>query len=208
MATTTIGIVSIVPKGKWNSTITYNELNLVRHNNATYLAISSNQGCEPGVTSGWNAYWMPVTLDGGVGSPTATAQFISGTVQPTVTVTASGEQTNKVFNFHFGIPTPPYFPILKEMTVNEEYTLTTTYAYYLILPPRTPNGYTGADIVTINGTKTATVTSPLLISYFTVGTSAFSWVWGNLGDNLSQLGIAANTLSITAKYGCRIYAFQ
>ena len=60
MATTqTLGIVSPVPKGNWNSTTQYYKLNIVRYNNSSYIAISDNKGYNPSNT----AYWMLLTND-------------------------------------------------------------------------------------------------------------------------------------------------
>ena len=49
----------------------------------------------------------PAGADGaaaGFGTPTATAAQLASTAAPTVTVTASGDDTAKVFSFSFGIP--------------------------------------------------------------------------------------------------------
>lgn len=42
--------------------------------------------------------------DAGFGTPTATAEAVENTAQPEVTVEASGDNTAKVFAFHFKIP--------------------------------------------------------------------------------------------------------
>lgn len=42
--------------------------------------------------------------DAGFGTPTATAEAVENTAQPEVTVKASGDNTAKVFAFHFKIP--------------------------------------------------------------------------------------------------------
>lgn len=53
-----IGITAPVPKGAWAAWTTYQQLNIVSHNGAAYIAKSANSNVEPGVTSGWDSYWM------------------------------------------------------------------------------------------------------------------------------------------------------
>ena len=53
-----IGVVSPVPRDAWLSTIMYYKLNIVRHNNAVYIAKDKNVGIEPGSTEGWQNHWM------------------------------------------------------------------------------------------------------------------------------------------------------
>lgn len=60
-----LGIVSEVPMGDWNATTTYQKLNFVRHNGATYKAKTSNVNIEPGVASNWQDVWMLCNYDGG-----------------------------------------------------------------------------------------------------------------------------------------------
>lgn len=61
MATTqTLGIVSPVPKGTWSSTEQYYKLNIVRYNNASYIAISDNKGHLP---TSYTTEWMLLTQD-------------------------------------------------------------------------------------------------------------------------------------------------
>ena len=53
-----IGITAPVPKGAWAAWTTYQQLNIVSHNGAAYIAKSENSNVEPGVTNGWDSYWM------------------------------------------------------------------------------------------------------------------------------------------------------
>lgn len=62
-----LGIVSPVPMGNWASNTVYQNLNIVRHNGASYIAKSSNTNIEPGVTVGWGSYWMLLNDDGEIG---------------------------------------------------------------------------------------------------------------------------------------------
>lgn len=73
MATTTknLGIVSPVPADEWNASTTYQKLNIISHNNGSYIAKQGSTGIEPGVTTNWETYWMLlVSSTGGGGSGT------------------------------------------------------------------------------------------------------------------------------------------
>lgn len=67
-----LGIASIVPMGAWNATTTYQKLNYVRHNGATYLAKTSSKNVEPGVAQNWQDVWMLCNYDGGLVVPNGT----------------------------------------------------------------------------------------------------------------------------------------
>lgn len=67
-----LGIVSMVPMGNWNGTTTYQKLNYVRHNGATYLAKKQNINIEPGVSQDWKDCWMLGNYDGGIVIPNGT----------------------------------------------------------------------------------------------------------------------------------------
>lgn len=64
MEQTQIGIVSPTPMNDWNANATYYLLNIVRHNGAVYIARSASEGIEPGVTTGWDMYWLLLVKDG------------------------------------------------------------------------------------------------------------------------------------------------
>ena len=58
MATTqSLGIVSPVPRGEWDSATAYNKLNIVSLGNAVYMAKQASTGVRPGVSSDWQSYW-------------------------------------------------------------------------------------------------------------------------------------------------------
>lgn len=84
-----LGIVSIVPMGDWNATTTYQKLNYVRHNGATYLAKTSSKNVEPGVAQNWQDVWMLCNYDGGV------SQVVSDGTYPNMTV---GKATTSLYN--------------------------------------------------------------------------------------------------------------
>lgn len=75
-----LGITSIVPMGDWNGTTTYQKLNYVRHNGATYLAKTSSTNVEPGAATNWEDVWMLCNYDGGV------SQVVSDGTYPDMTV--------------------------------------------------------------------------------------------------------------------------
>lgn len=64
MEQTQIGIVSPTPMNDWNDKTAYYLLNIVRHNGAVYIARSASEGIEPGVTTGWDMYWLMLVKDG------------------------------------------------------------------------------------------------------------------------------------------------
>lgn len=64
MEQTQIGIVSPAPMNDWNDKAAYYMLNIVRHNGAVYIARSASEGIEPGVTTGWDMYWLMLVKDG------------------------------------------------------------------------------------------------------------------------------------------------
>lgn len=77
-----LGIVSIVPMDDWNGTTTYQKLNYVRHNGATYLAKVASNNVEPGVAENWQNVWMLCNYDGGSVSPDGTyPNMTAGKVQ-------------------------------------------------------------------------------------------------------------------------------
>ena len=76
--TAQIGIVSPVVKGEWDSTVTYNKLNIVTHNGASFIAYGTVTGIiEPGVTAGWESYWMKLST-----SPMPMGEWNSTTTYP------------------------------------------------------------------------------------------------------------------------------
>ena len=56
------GRVLIMPKGDWNPTTDYNMLDLVRHNNASWISKRANKGVEPSEAN--NEDWQIMAKDG------------------------------------------------------------------------------------------------------------------------------------------------
>lgn len=64
MATnTSIGIISPVPADEWSESTSYQKLNIVRHDGASYVAKIASTNIEPGTSAG-ASYWMLITQDG------------------------------------------------------------------------------------------------------------------------------------------------
>ena len=96
MATTTknLGIVSPVPADEWNASTTYQKLNIVSHNNGSYIAKQGSTGIEPGVTTNWQTYWMLlVSATGGGGSD---VEVVQTTGQSTTDVMSQKAVTDKL----------------------------------------------------------------------------------------------------------------
>ena len=83
-----LGIASIVPMGDWNATTTYQKLNYVRHNGATYLAKTSSTNVEPSAAMNWEDVWMICNYDGGVSA------VVSDGTYPDMTVGNATNATN------------------------------------------------------------------------------------------------------------------
>lgn len=63
MATTyNLGQVAIIHKGDYSASVQYAPLNTVSHRAGSFMCISSCINVEPGVTSGWDTYWVPTAL--------------------------------------------------------------------------------------------------------------------------------------------------
>lgn len=60
----TLGVVCEVPMGDWNATLSYQKLNTVRYNGATWIAKKPNQNIEPMVGNGWQEVWQVQCYDG------------------------------------------------------------------------------------------------------------------------------------------------
>lgn len=61
MATYNLGQVAVISKGAWASGTAYVPLNTVTHNGGSFMAIAANTNKEPGVASGWAAYWVAMS---------------------------------------------------------------------------------------------------------------------------------------------------
>ena len=75
--TQVLGIVSIVPMGDWEPTITYQKLNYVRHSGANYLAKGSSINVEPGEAENWQDSWMLTIYDGSNVTPYGTYPYMT-----------------------------------------------------------------------------------------------------------------------------------
>ena len=100
MATYTLGQVAIISKGAWSASVNYAPLNTVTHNGGSFMAIAANSNKEPGVTSGWETYWVAMSrgikaIDI-VGETTTTAHAVI-TLSDGTTVTGTSFST-------YGIP--------------------------------------------------------------------------------------------------------
>lgn len=95
MATYNLGQAAIVSKGAWSSGTTYAALNTVTHNSGSFMAIATNSAVEPGVTAGWESYW--VSMSKGIKSVAVTALNTS-TAQMTVTFSDGTTAVSGTFN--------------------------------------------------------------------------------------------------------------
>ena len=109
---TAIGRVQPIFRGDYNSFLPYKKLDNVLYNNATYIALRDvPAGNIPDAPS--STYWQKIAGKGdkgdtgSFGEPTATASGLEYGQDPTVSVTASGPDTAKVFSFEFGLPAGP-----------------------------------------------------------------------------------------------------
>lgn len=82
--TITLGKVSVSPKGVYSSTTSYTFLDVVSNAGGAFLCLQNSTGVEPGVTSGWNGYWMEITQ--GIQSVSITS---AETGKATISVTLS-----------------------------------------------------------------------------------------------------------------------
>lgn len=58
MASYELGQAAIVNKGAWSSSVSYVLLNTVTHNGGSFMCIAENSNKEPGVSTGWESYWV------------------------------------------------------------------------------------------------------------------------------------------------------
>lgn len=58
MATYTLGQAAIVNMGTWNGSTSYVPLNFVAANGGSFLCKANAANIQPGVTSGWQNYWV------------------------------------------------------------------------------------------------------------------------------------------------------
>ena len=127
---TPLGHVTMVPKDAYDSTTTYNRLDLVTYTDndklALYIAKEDNlNNIPPSTTTSWMKVIDSSDLRGptgpqgiqgiqgetgnaaGFGLPTGTATVLNPGSFPTISITSSGNNTEKIFKFDFGIPQGP-----------------------------------------------------------------------------------------------------
>lgn len=113
-ASTSLGRVQPLYKGEYNPATVYYRLDNVYYQGNTYVCkVESVTGVTPAEVSN---YWQLVAhkgeqgnqgITGSFGTPTGTAEVLPSGSDPTISVSASGPDTAKVFNFEFGIPAGP-----------------------------------------------------------------------------------------------------
>ena len=111
---TSLGRVQPLYKGTYDANTTYYKLDNVYYNGNTWVCTATSvSGVTPVEGS---SYWQivahkgevgPQGITGSFGTPTAAATKLGSDDNPTVSVTASGDDTAKVFAFQFGIPAGP-----------------------------------------------------------------------------------------------------
>lgn len=62
MAQYPLGKVAITNKGAWSSSTNYTVLDTVTRHGGSFMCIQNNSNKEPGVASGWQSYWIAMTL--------------------------------------------------------------------------------------------------------------------------------------------------
>ena len=67
---------SLVDKGAWDSSVSYEQHDFVRHSGASYIAlVAVNAGIEPGVTTGWASSWYRLAYSAGPPSALTTPRI-------------------------------------------------------------------------------------------------------------------------------------
>lgn len=84
-----LGLVSIVDKGAYSAELSYKPLNMVTNRGGAFLCKANAAAVEPGVTVGWENYWVNITqgiLSLAIDSPA------EGTARLTATMTDGSTQ--------------------------------------------------------------------------------------------------------------------
>ena len=111
---TSLGRVQPIFRGTYNSATVYNKLDNVLYNNSTWVCL--NDGTTGIAPTDSSDYWQLVASRGPVGeqgqtgsfgAPVASASILPTGSDPTVSITTSGPDTAKIFDFEFGIPAGP-----------------------------------------------------------------------------------------------------
>ena len=110
---TSLGRVQPLYRGTYDATTTYNRLDNVFYDGETWVC---KVDAVSGITPADGNYWQKVAgkgakgdqgITGSFGTPTGSAEVLPSGSDPTITVSATGPDTAKVFNFEFGIPAGP-----------------------------------------------------------------------------------------------------
>jgi len=120
MNRTALGHVTIVPRGDWNKTNSYNILDVVFYsNNGVQGSYIAKKDVPANIELSNTDYWMKLVessnsgLPGpaaGFGNITADATYLSAGSNPTANVNVDGSNTAKNLAFTFGIPIGPTGP--------------------------------------------------------------------------------------------------
>ena len=99
---TTLGVVGLLPVGTWNSTATYDRLNVVTYDGSSYVA-KKDVPAGPPLSS--TSFWQIMAEKGDKGDTgeiiSASATITDSFGNPTVVVTAGGTTTERTFAFAF-----------------------------------------------------------------------------------------------------------
>ena len=102
---TSLGRVQPIFKGAYDSATTYKKLDNVFYNGDTWVCqIDNTVNVTPSAES--NTWQMVASKGrtGGFGAPSGSIEMLPQGSNPTINITASGLDTEKIFNFQFGIP--------------------------------------------------------------------------------------------------------
>lgn len=111
---TILGRIQPIFKGDYDSATVYNKLDNVLYQGNTWVCQRDNVNTSPALN---NSDWQLVASKGdqgnqgntgSFGTPTAAATIVQSGGEPTVSISASGPDTEKIFHFDFGIPEGPY----------------------------------------------------------------------------------------------------
>lgn len=108
--TTALGRVQPNYRDEYNANATYNKLDYVYYNHGSFICkFNGVSGILPTNTSYWQRVadrgeQGPQGHTGGFGIPTAEISILNPGEEASVSVTASGSDTAKIFSFDFGIP--------------------------------------------------------------------------------------------------------
>ena len=98
MATTTLGKVSVTPKGAWSNATAYDVLDIVSNSGSSYLA---KQNVPAGTALTNTSYWLQIASKGDKGdtATVAVGSTTTGNAGTNASVTNSGTSTDGVFDF-------------------------------------------------------------------------------------------------------------